>query len=1087
VDGQLKLKGGVSLDHEAADTISLNVTTTDAGGLSRTETFTISVGDENEVATDIALDNNSVAENAAGAVVGNLTTTDPDAGDTHTYAVSDDRFEVVDGQLKLKDGVSLDHEASDTISLNVTTTDAGGLSRTETFTIAVGDENEVATDIALDNNSVAENDAGAVVGNLSTTDPDAGDSHTYTVSDDRFEVVDGQLKLKDGVSLDHESADTISLDVTTTDAGGLSRTETFTISVSDENEVATDIALDNNSVAENDAGAVVGNLSTTDPDAGDSHTYTVSDDRFEVVDGQLKLKDGVSLDHEAADTISLDVTTTDAGGLSRTETFTISVGDENEVATDIALDNNSVAENAAGAVVGNLTTTDPDAGDTHTYAVSDDRFEVVDGQLKLKDGVSLDHEASDTISLNVTTTDAGGLSRTETFTIAVGDENEVATDIALDNNSVAENDAGAVVGNLSTTDPDAGDSHTYTVSDDRFEVVDGQLKLKDGVSLDHESADTISLDVTTTDAGGLSRTETFTISVSDENEVATDIALDNNSVAENDAGAVVGNLSTTDPDAGDSHTYTVSDDRFEVVDGQLKLKDGVSLDHEAADTISLDVTTTDAGGLSRTETFTISVGDENEVATDIALDNNSVAENAAGAVVGNLTTTDPDAGDTHTYAVSDDRFEVVDGQLKLKDGVSLDHEAADTISLDVTTTDAGGLSRTETFTISVGDENEVATDIALDNNSVAENAAGAVVGNLTTTDPDAGDTHTYAVSDDRFEVVDGQLKLKDGVSLDHEAADTISLDVTTTDAGGLSRTETFTISVGDENEVATDIALDNNTVAENDAGAVVGTLTTTDPDAGDTHTYAVSDDRFEVIDGQLKLKDGVSLDHESADTVSLNVTTTDAGGLSRTETFTISVGDENEVATDIALDNTSVAENAAGAVVGNLTTTDPDAGDTHTYAVSDDRFEVVDGQLKLKDGVSLDHESADTVSLDVTTTDAGGLSRTETFTISIGDENEVATDIALDNTSVAENAAGAVVGTLTTTDPDAGDTHTYAVSDDRFEVVDGQLKLKDGVSLDHESADTVSLDVTTTDAGGLSRTETFTISIGDENEVATDI
>ena len=1087
VDGQLKLKDGVSLDHEAADTVSLDVTTTDAGGLSRTETFTITVGDENEVATDIALDNNTVAENDAGAVVGTLTTTDPDAGDTHTYTVSDDRFEVVDGQLKLKDGVSLDHEAADTISLDVTTTDAGGLSRTETFTITVGDVNEAATDIALDNTSVAENAAGAVVGSLSTTDPDAGDTHTYAVSDNRFEVVDGQLKLKDGVSLDHEAADTISLDVTTTDAGGLSRTETFTISVGDENEVATDIALDNTSVAENDAGAVVGTLSTTDPDAGDSHTYAVSDDRFEVVDGQLKLKDGVSLDQEETASIDIEVTSTDAGGLSRTEAFTVSVTDTNEGPTGIALDNTSVAENAAGAVVGTLTTTDPDAGDTHTYTVSDDRFEVVDGQLKLKDGVSLDHEAADTISLDVTTTDAGGLSRTKTFTISVGDENEVATDIALDNNSVAENDAGAVVGTLSTTDPDAGDTHTYTVSDNRFEVVDGQLKLKDGVSLDHEAADTISLDVTTTDAGGLSRTETFTIAVGDENEVATDIALDNTSIAENDAGAVVGTLTTTDPDAGDTHTYTVSDNRFEVVDGQLKLKDGVSLDHEAADTISLDVTTTDAGGLSRTETFTISVGDENEVATDIALDNNTVAENEAGAVVGNLTTTDPDAGDTHTYAVSDDRFEVVDGQLKLKDGVSLDHEAADTISLDVTTTDAGGLSRTETFTIAVGDENEVATDIALDNTSVAENDAGAVVGTLSTTDPDAGDTHTYAVSDNRFEVIDGQLKLKDGVSLDHESADTISLDVTTTDAGGLSRTETFSISVGDENEVATDIALDNNTVAENAAGAVVGTLTTTDPDAGDTHTYTVSDDHFEVVDGQLKLKDGVSLDHEAADTISLDVTTTDAGGLSRTKTFTISVGDENEVATDIALDNNSVAENDAGAVVGTLSTTDPDAGDTHTYTVSDDRFEVVDGQLKLKDGVSLDHEAADTISLDVTTTDAGGLSSTETFTIAVGDENEVATDIALDNTSVAENAAGAVVGNLSTTDPDAGDTHTYTVSDDRFEVVDGQLKLKDGVSLDHEAADTISLDVTTTDAGGLSRTETFTISVGDENEVATDI
>ena len=98
-------------------------------------------------------------------------------------------------------------------------------------------------------------------------------------------------------------------------------------------------------------------------------------------------------------------------------------------------------------------------------------------------------------------------------------------------------------------------------------------------------------------------------------------------------------------------------------------------------------------------------------------------------MVGNLSTTDVDDSDTHTYAVSDARFEVVDGQLKLKDGVSLDHEAGDTVSLDVTTTDAGGLSYTETFSISVGDVNEVASDIALDNTSVAENAAGAVVGN----------------------------------------------------------------------------------------------------------------------------------------------------------------------------------------------------------------------------------------------------------------------------------------------------------------------------------------------------------------------
>ncbi|MEM6387946.1 MAG: PA14 domain-containing protein, partial [Pseudomonadota bacterium] len=72
-------------------------------------------------------------------------------------------------------------------------------------------------------------------------------------------------------------------------------------------------------------------------------------------------------------------------------------------------------------------------------------------------------------------------------------------------------------------------------------------------------------------------------------------------------GAVVGQISVVDPDAGDSHSFTVSDDRFEVVEGALRLKPGVALDHEAAAEINLEVTATDSGGLSRTESFSIEV------------------------------------------------------------------------------------------------------------------------------------------------------------------------------------------------------------------------------------------------------------------------------------------------------------------------------------------------------------------------------------------------------------------------------------------------------------------------------------------------
>ncbi|MFZ4535301.1 beta strand repeat-containing protein [Propionivibrio sp.] len=99
----------------------------------------------------------------------------------------------------------------------------------------------------------------------------------------------------------------------------------------------------------------------------------------------------------------------------------------NNAPTLVTLSANTVAENAAGAIIGNLTVTDPDAGNTHTFAVDDARFEVVAGQLKLKAGNSLDHEAAVSVNVTVTATDGGGLSKAQVFAIAVTDVAETTT------------------------------------------------------------------------------------------------------------------------------------------------------------------------------------------------------------------------------------------------------------------------------------------------------------------------------------------------------------------------------------------------------------------------------------------------------------------------------------------------------------------------------------------------------------------------------------------------------------------------------------------------------------------------------------
>ncbi len=94
----------------------------------------------------------------------------------------------------------------------------------------------------------------------------------------------------------------------------------------------------------------------------------------------------------------------------------------NLMPTDITLSKNTVAENAKGAIIGTLATKDPDAAETHTYAVSDSRFEVVNGQLKLKADQALNYEATKSLTVKVTATDKAGLSFAKDFNIAVQDD-----------------------------------------------------------------------------------------------------------------------------------------------------------------------------------------------------------------------------------------------------------------------------------------------------------------------------------------------------------------------------------------------------------------------------------------------------------------------------------------------------------------------------------------------------------------------------------------------------------------------------------------------------------------------------------------
>ena len=91
-------------------------------------------------------------------------------------------------------------------------------------------------------------------------------------------------------------------------------------------------------------------MTTTDPDAGDTFTYTLvagagdtDNASFGIVGGQLVT--AAVFDFETKASYSVRVRTTDGGGLTFEKAFVITVNDVNEAPTDVALSSSSVDEN----------------------------------------------------------------------------------------------------------------------------------------------------------------------------------------------------------------------------------------------------------------------------------------------------------------------------------------------------------------------------------------------------------------------------------------------------------------------------------------------------------------------------------------------------------------------------------------------------------------------------------------------------------------------------------------------------------------------------------------------------------------------
>ena len=1246
----LALADDASLDHEEAATVDVTLTVTDEHGATGETTATITVSNVDEppnAPTVVPMSDLTVAENdESGPNVAQLLTTDPE-GDTYAFSVDNDKFEIetvgTASLLKLKDGMSLDHEASadGTITLMVTATDSGGNTSDATAVIiTVSDENEAPT--AEDGTgAVTASDGMAATGNVNAMDVDDGDTHTFSV---QTQATFGTLSVDEAgawsYAVDDANAAVVALaqgatmeDTATVmvSDGELSTTAMVSITITGANDapsvgVADGMTPDGmpavSTVAENTPKALLGAVTLSDPDGqvlgmGD---VTTSDTRFVIKPDSegglwLALAEGVSLDHEEAATVDVTLTVEDEHGATGETTVTITVTNVDEAPyapTVTPTESNlMVAENDASGVNLALVTTHDPEDDAVTFAVDNPDFEIevvgTAALLKLKTGVSLDHEATEdgTITLMVTASDpANNTSAATPVVITVTDVNEAPT---------AEDGMGAVTalammpatGNVNAMDVD-DDTLTYTVE---TQATNGTLSVDEAgewsYTVDDANAAVVAL------AQGATMEDTATVMVSDGEHSTTAMVTititgaNEDPTAEDGTGAVTalammpatGDVIAMDDDDGDTHTYTVGTPAafgtltvdevtgawsYEVDDANA---DVVALAQDATmeDTATVMVTDNNGGTTEATVTITITGANEDPTAED---GTGAVTALAMMPATGDVIAMDDDDGDTHTYTVGTPAtfgtltvdevtgawsYEVDDTNA---DVVALAQDATmeDTATVMVTDNNGGTTEATVTITITGANEDPTAED---GTGAVTALAMMPATGDVIAMDDDDGDTHTYTVGTPAtfgtltvdevtgawsYEVDDTNAAV---VALAHgdTMEDTATVMVTDNNDGTAEATVTITINGKNEAPDAPTVTPSTGLmVTENDPNGVnLASLSSTDPD-GDDVTFEVVDNpdfEIQVVGGSvlLKVADGVELDYEATmdGTITLMVTASDGTNTSEATAVVVTVTDVNEapsikvthypVDPDNPVDQedlnaetpngtrafSTIEENAMGPV-GLIVNSDPESGligqvtivtnadggyvvtdedgDSLTFTVSDSRFSVKEDPLGglwlfLNEGVDADVEGGDSIMVTVTVTDGEHTAMTEA-TITITNVNEAPTIMVQDgfvppndhpaSDMIAENMRGPVAEIIVTdqeemlTAENITVTGADGMADDRFTIVtdvEGGLWLYLDEAQNHEDVESIDVTVTVTDPGDETASMDYTITILDANDAPT--
>jgi subtilisin-like proprotein convertase family protein len=429
-------------------------------------------------------------------------------------------------------------------------------SAAKTFTLTVGAVNDAPVVGTVSNQTTAEDTAKTVT--LSVTDSDSGDSHTYSATSSTSNVTPSISGTTLSLTPAANWSGTATITIKANDGTVYSAAKTFTLTVSAVNDAPVLASVSNQVTVKNAAKTVT--LSGTDVE-GSSLTYSATTSASQITIAVSSAVLTLTPDNNWVGTSTITAKVNDGTVDSATKTFTITVNNTNTAPVVGTVANQSTNEDTAKTVT--LSGTDSD-GDSLTYSATSAASQVtpsVSGTtLTLTPAANWNGTSVITIKANDGIVD----STAKTFTLTVNAINDAPVVGTVANQSTTKNSAKTV--NLSETDADSGDSHTFTATTSASQITIGISGAALTMTPDNNWTGTSTITIKANDGTVDSAAKTFVLTVSSSNATPTLAAI--SAQATNQSVKKTVSITAADGD-GDSLSYTVTSSPSSKVNGTV--------------------------------------------------------------------------------------------------------------------------------------------------------------------------------------------------------------------------------------------------------------------------------------------------------------------------------------------------------------------------------------------------------------------------------------------------------------------------------------------------------------------------------------